>query len=311
MRTLHLVTTESPFFEKQIQALEERGVSCTVVSMPKRGETARSVLSYGSFYSRVLQSAMDDFDIVHANYGLVGPFALAQPNRPVVLTLWGSEVMGSSRWLDALSAWTARQCDAVVAPSPAIAARLDCDHHLVPFGVDTDLFEPIPQHEAREQVGWDPDEHVVLFPYPPRRTVKNYPLAERVVAQLPDNVVLKTMWGVPYEKVPVYMNASDTVLVTSRRESGPMVVKEATACGVPVVSTDVGFVADVLEDVPQSFVCSSEAELVEGLRAALTAETSESPSREITHDLDRMGDQLLRVYHDVLDNSTEGTRVRT
>jgi glycosyltransferase involved in cell wall biosynthesis len=272
MRVLQVVTTESPFFETQVEALERRGVSCTVVSLSGSGIDGRSVRDYGDLYRRVLSEATGDYDLVHANYGLVGPLALAQPRRPVVLTLWGSEIMGHAGWLDTVSAWAARHSDAVVAPAPAVAERLDCEHHLVPFGVDTDRFRPIPRADARVELGWDPDETVVLFPYPPSRTVKNYPLAEEVVDALPRGATLRVLDGVPHERVPLYMNASDAVLVTSRRESGPMVVKEAAACGVPVVSTDVGFAADVLDGVDESAVCSTRAELVEGLAAALDAD---------------------------------------
>ncbi|QLG60396.1 glycosyltransferase [Halorarum salinum] len=300
MRVLQLVTTESPFFEKQVEALERQGVSCTTVSLPRRTGDGRSVRAYGDLYRRLLSEVAGGFDVVHANYGLVGPLALAQPRRPVVLTLWGSEIMGAAGWLDAVSAWTARRSDAVIAPSAAVSERLDCEHHVVPFGVDTDLFRPIPRDDARELLGWDRDADVVLFPYPPSRTIKNHPLAEAVVDRLPTDAELKTMDGVPYGKVPLYMNASDAVLVTSRRESGPMVVKEAAACEVPVVSTDVGFVADVLDGVEGSSVCSSREELVDGLAAALESDGPANgragPDVPDVLGLDRMGERLVDVY---------------
>lgn len=305
MNVLQVVTTESSFFGKQVEALEARDVACTTVSLSRRTGEGRSPLSYAGFYRRILAAAAGDVDLVHANYGLVGPLALAQPRRPVVLTLWGSEVMGAAGWLDALSGWAARRSDAVVAPTPAVSERLDCDHHLVPFAVDTDLFRPIPRDAARARLGWDAAERVVLFPYDPRRDVKNYPLAEAVVARVPGDTVLKPVSDAPYEAIPLYMNASDAVLVTSRRESGPMVVKEAAACNVPVVSTDVGFAADVLADVEGSFVGSTKRELVDGLTAALRAGRSDGRGRLAAGGLDRMGERLVDVYRDALGNATE------
>ena len=305
MDVLQLVTTEAPFFEKQVEVLEERGVTCTTLSIPKGDNPKRSIASYGAFYRQVLGSVRDDFDLVHANYGLVGPFALAQPRRPVVLTLWGSEVMGAAQWLDAVSGWAARRADAVVVPTQSVAENVDCAHHLVPFGVDTELFRPIPRAEARQRLGWDADETVVLFPYPPSRTIKNYPLAERVVSQLPTDATLKTMSNVPYEEVPLHMNASDAVLVTSSRESGPMVVKEAAACDVPVVATDVGFTNRVLDDVEDSFVCETEAELVDALGEALRAGRSDGREHVESAGLDRMGEGLLDVYRSVVDDPSE------
>lgn len=308
MRVLQLVTTESAFFQKQVEALERQGVSCTTVSLEKRGSDGRSVRAYGDLYRRLLSEVSGEFDLVHANYGLVGPLAVAQPFRPLVLTLWGSEIMGEAGWLDAVSAWTARRSDAVVAPSASVSRQLDCEHHVVPFGVDTDLFRPIPQADARERLGWDPDADIALFPYDPSRSIKNYPLAESVVDRAEGDVTLKTVFDVPYERIPLYMNASDALLVTSRRESGPMVVKEATACDVPVVSTDVGFVADVLEGVEGSSVCSSHGQLVEGLEAALAADgRANGRDRFDAMGLDRMGERLVDVYHEALGRRGEAT----
>jgi len=307
IRTLQLVTTPRPFFRQQVEVLKSRGISSTTVSVPRPVEGSRSPRDYANFYRSVLRHvATGRFDLVHANYGLVAPFALAQPVRPVVLTLWGSDVMSDADWLTRLSAAAARRSDAVVAPSVAIADRLDCDHEVVPFGVDTERFRPMDRTEARRELGWDPDARIVLFPYDPERAVKNYPLAERVVDGLPVDAELKVMSGVPYEAVPAYMNASDAVLVTSRRESGPMVVKEAAACAVPVVSTDVGFARAVLDGVAHSHVCSSEHDLVAGLTEAVsTDERADGRDRIDALGLDAMGERLHAVYEDALDWTVE------
>lgn len=306
MKALQLVTSESPFFTQQVRALELNGVSCTTVSLPDRDGDRRDRASYLRFYARVLEESLGDYDVVHANYGLVGLFALAQPKRPVVLTLWGSEIMGHAAWLDEVSALAARRSDAVVAPSEAVSEHLKCPHSVVPFGVDATRFRPKPRADARDELGWDRDERVVLFPYDPDRDVKNHPLAERVVERVPQDVTLKAVYDAPHEDVPTYMNASDAVLVTSRRESGPMVVKEAATCNVPVVATDVGFVAESLDGVAHSHVCDGEDELVEGLANVLDAdERSDGRERLEAASLERMGERLVEVYEDALERSTD------
>lgn len=299
---LQIATSGRSFFTQQVEALEARGVSCTTVLVPRPDEGSRGPREYARFYARTVREAVDGHDIVHANYGLVGPAALAQPIRPVVLTLWGSELMGDRGWLDRCSRFAARHSDAVIVPSEQLAAELDTPHELVPFGVDTDLFRPIDREQAREHVGWDPDRRHVLFPYDPSREVKDYPRAERVVGRLPDDVVLQTVSGVAYEEMPYYMNASDALLVTSKRESGPMVVREAAACNVPVVSTDVGFASDVLDGVTNSRVVDDDACLVEALGDVLR-DGGRSDGRTTVEALgvERMADDIVEIYRRALD----------
>ena len=50
-------------------------------------------------------------------------------------------------------------------------------------------------------------------------------------------------------RVPALMNAADCLLVTSDAEGSPTVVQEALATNLPVVSVDVGDIAERLEGV--------------------------------------------------------------
>lgn len=298
---LQLVTTRRSFFDQQVRVLEERGVRCTVVEVP-RPASGRGPKEFARFHRRVLREAMfGNYDLVHANYGLVGPFALAQPIRPVVLSIWGSEVMGYSERLDRLTRFAARHSDAVIAPSEAVSRELDVPHTVIPFGVDTDLFRPMNRDEARGYLGWDSDERIVLFPYDPGRAVKNYALAKRVIERLSVNVELRTVSGLAYEEMPYVMNASDALLITSERESGPMVAKEAVACNLPVVSTDVGFVRDVLEGVSNCYIERSDETLTRALDSVLES-GQRADGRAVIDELglDTMADRLLTLYTTLL-----------
>lgn len=302
MKVLQLVTTERSFFREQLSALESRGVDCTTVSVPGPGNDRRPV-DFARFYVRVLRTVRhEEFDLVHANYGLTIPFAFAQPTRPVVATLWGSDVMSDIDWLVEITERTAPRCDAVVAPSERLSRAYHGEDVVVPFGVDTDRFRPVDRVTARERIGWPADDRIVLFPYRTDRPEKNFELAKEVVARVDGPVDLRTLSGAPHEEMPYYYNASDAVLLTSRYESGPMVVKEAAACNVPVVATDVGFVPAVLSGVENSAVCADAAELAAGLQSVLDSD-GRSDARSAVRDelsLERMGGSLERVYEDVL-----------
>lgn len=301
IRVLQLATSRRSFFQNQVRVLEAQGVECETLIVPRPREGGRGPREYLSYYLQTLGRGIEDFDIVHANYGLIGPLALAQPTRPVVFTIWGSDMMGSN-WLEHITRFTAQRSDAVISPSKSISSLLDVPHEYIPFGIDTDLFSPIDRETAREKVGWrtDTDERIVLFPYDPERAVKNHALAERVVSRVPD-ATLKTVSGVPYEEMPDYMSASDALLVTSEHESGPMTVCEAVATDLPVVSRDVGFVTDVLDGVDQSAIANTESELVSSLTDILsTGERSNGRSTIDRYSLDTLGRELVRVYQKVL-----------
>lgn len=304
LRVLQLASSPESFFEKQVTALEEHGVECTslVVPEPDSETGARGLREYAQFYRQVLDERTQDYDLVHANYGLIGPVALAQPIRPVVLTIWGSEVMGYTRRLDRITRFSARRSDAVIAPNQTVSDRLECDHRVVPFGIDFELFEPIPRREARRRLGWDREALIVLFPYDPSRNVKRYDLAEEIVARLSIPAELRTVSGRDYEEMPTILNASDVLLVTSDRESGPMVVREAAACNVPVVSTDVGFVRETLADVENCYVTDDRQELLAGLEAALrSGGRSDGRAAVREFDIDRQATDILSIYQELLD----------
>jgi len=300
LRVLQVAPARRSFFDQQVRVLEERGVDCTVLIPSGTG----GFLSHARFYSRVLDASRDRYDLVHVNYGPLAPFGLGQPTRPVVLTLWGTEFAGRSPWLDRATRTGIRYSDAVIVPSSTLSRTLSRRHDVVPFGIDTERFRPISREVARERLGWEQEGRIVLFPFDPERSVKEYGRARRVVDRLDPSPELKTVCGRPYEEMPLVMNASDVLLVTSRYESGPVVVKEAAACNVPVVSTDVGSARDVLRDVENSYVVDGEDGLVAGLEAALEGDRR-SNGRAVVGDfeLDRMADGLLSVYDRVVTDS--------
>lgn len=305
IRSLQLVTTSRPFFDQQVETLERNGVKCTVVSVPAPDDRKkRSVQDYLQFYGRVLRKCINaDYDVVHANYGLTAPAAIAQPISPRILTLWGTDVYGSYSWV---SDACASRFDAVIVMSEEMAQAIDQSCHVIPHGVDMERFAPRPSAQARSDVGWCPNSRHILFPYPPDRAVKNYPRAQRIVeavnTRLEDSVELHAIHSVPHDRIPVYMNAADALLLTSNHEGSPNAVKEALACNLPVVATDVGDVQDYIADLPGAHICRSDEALVEGLIDVLSSNrTFEGRNHARTVSRGRTDARLLEVYEEVLD----------
>jgi len=160
---------DAPFMVQQMDALEERGVSFTTMSVAGEidAETDRSPVDYIRTVPEIIREAGNGYDLIHAHYGLTGPIALAQLRKPVVLSLWGSDVHGP---VAPVSRASAPLCDEVVVMSEEMRAALGRDCRVIPDGVDLKTFRPEPQERARVRVGWDDDEdaYEVLFPIRPR-----------------------------------------------------------------------------------------------------------------------------------------------
>ena len=90
----------------------------------------------------------------------------------------------------------------------------------------------------------------ILFPADPRRPEKNHLLALRVGEELETRgwkVGITTLKKQPRTMVWDRMLAADVCLITSTRESGPLVAKESVICGCPVVAVDVGDMSEWME----------------------------------------------------------------
>jgi len=90
----------------------------------------------------------------------------------------------------------------------------------------------------------------ILFPADPRRPEKNHLLALRVGEELETRgwkVGITTLKKQPRSMVWDRMLAADVCLITSTRESGPLVAKESIVCGCPVVAVDVGDISEWME----------------------------------------------------------------
>jgi len=334
MDVLQLVTTDDrTFFLDQVRALERNGINCDVVAaspgraaytdslgpvssriLPEPGHNIPYYVVNAAYgYPRILKTVLtNEYDLIHVNSGLAAPYGLLQPGRPVVQTFWGSDLMGDymgGRYSD-VCRFCARRFDASIVRNEAMRQALGTDARIIPAGVDMEKFKPLSKDETLAHVGWDPETKHVLFPYDPTKSYskrtdrKNYDLAstvaDRAADQIDDPLELQTVSGVPHDEMLYYMNAADALLLTSKLEGSPNTVKEAMACNLPVVSTDVGDVRKRLQDVSPSAVCTTETELVDGLVNVLEAgERSNGRVHVEAVSWDRMAENIIQVYNHV------------
>lgn len=272
------------FLKRQIQAVRDQGVECDVLVIQDQGS---GPLGYGRAALTVRRAvSRGRYDIVHAHYGLTGVICLAQ-GRPLVVTLHGSDIYGAvdatgrrtlkGRVESAVSRFVARRADVAIAVSSRMLALLPQGGSVVvPIGIDTDLFRPIDRARARRELGLHESRPYVIFAANPDNPIKRHWLAEQTMSVVQEEfpaAELVSVFGEPLERMPLWMNAADALLITSLYEGGPMIHREAMACNLPVVSVNVGDVAVHLKDVALSGVVDGDdpTHLAGALRGVLRA----------------------------------------
>ena len=101
------------------------------------------------------------------------------------------------------------------------------------------------------------------------------------------------------------MYACDAFLMTSKTEGSPQVIKEAMACGCPIVSVDVGDVAERTEGVEGCYVVGSRAPhvLADALEKALLFEgRTNGRERIIEMGLtnEQVAKRIIKIYENIL-----------
>jgi len=120
-----------------------------------------------------------------------------------------------------------------------------------------------------------------------------------------DGVELRIMYGVSQALISTCMNAADVLLVTSLHEGGPLVVREALACGLPVVSVDVGDVKSRLSRFPECKLCSDDSPgtIADNLLSVLNQAARLDPG-PILQDIDdvMLSKKVIEIYQKVIKN---------
>jgi D-inositol-3-phosphate glycosyltransferase len=193
------------------------------------------------------------------------------------------------------------EADRIVASTPAELAQLrwlyDADTRkisVVPPGVDTSHFYPIPKDEAREFVGIPAEDRNILF-VGRVEPLKGIDLLLRAIAMMTDYQIvnraalsvtivggdpnvsrdemsaemtrlqdLRNEYGIGdvvaflgkrgQDTLPYYYSAADVVVMPSQYESFGMVALEAMACGTPVVASEVGGLAFLVRESETGFL---------------------------------------------------------
>lgn len=294
------------FVRDQVEALRRKRIEVDVLFINGRKSKANYLWGIFRFWRQLLRKR---YNVLHAHYVFSGIIARLQPFLPVVVTYHGSELgVGPKHWLARLSRAVCPFFQRVIVVSPQMKQMLsDPKVRVIPCGVNLDDFKPIPLAKARQKLGLPQDKPLVVWVGDHRRPEKRYGMLEQAVElvklDLPD-VELVLVSDQPDQMVPVYMSACDVLALTSAHEGSPMVIKEAMACNLPIVSVDVGDVAEVISETEHCYIVEPTPEAVaEKLRVVLSNRHRTNGRSKIGHlESNVIAGQIIEVYKELCGN---------
>lgn len=313
------------FARSSARALRELGVDVDEFYIESRTDFRKLGATYRQLSNELRGGS---YDLVHAQYGGVTGLTVAQATKgriPMVLTIRGSDLnrVPSAHPVRnyltiAMTRTAVLRSRRVICVSRALGEKLrthESKISVIPSGVDTSVFFPVGQAQARSELGWSPGKKVFLFNAGRSPVQKGLPLVEAMIGVMRTRGFDPELYILSGEHRPkdvaLLMNASDCLLLASETEGSPNVVKEAMACNLPVVSVKVGDVEQRLTGVsPGAVVERSAAAMAAAAISVLSSATRSNGCAVLAEQglsLEVVARKLKAVYEEVVREIREPT----
>lgn len=265
MKILHITTNyptpEFPIFgifvKEQIESLQKIGVDCDVFYCDGQNKGFKKYITY---LPRLWwKSLFGGYDIIHCHHAL----------SAVLLTMTGAPLFKrvilsyqndpANEWGDTMFKLFNFFFKKFIIKNTSSYLSYKKFVYL-PNGCNQDFFIPMDMSECRKRLGLDNEKQYIVYMDSNKgiRTQKRKDRFDEVIALLNNkygwNVEEIVMRNVERCLVPYYLNAANLHLISSDFEGSPNSVKECMCCNTPVVSTPVGNVAEMIGDIPGSYV---------------------------------------------------------
>lgn len=249
-------------------------------SRQKRGDIATKVVN------KIVKDYNINFDLIHAHFvyssGYVGTNLKKKHDTPLIITAHGHDIyelpLIDIEWNLKIKRILSTS-NHMITPSRKcreILMRLDVPAEkisVIPNGYDLNLFIKMPANEARLLLNLPISKKIIL-------SVGNLELVKghkyliesmKKIHEIDNNILcvivgsggskkflertiiennlskcIKLVGAIPHNKIPLWTNACDILVLPSLKESGPTIMFEALGCGKPIVGTTVGGIPDVI-----------------------------------------------------------------
>ena len=258
------------FVKRQNEALSAHGIELLEFNLSVRGISWKFFRQLKNLVACVLKfNPM----IIHAQYGTFTSLlaCLFSFRCKVIVTFHGSDLNLCAAVINTnltrgvlahlMSQLSCLLAHRIVCVSHALRNKIWVNKRkavVIPDGVDLSVFCPNSKFEARKKLGLPENEKILLFNVGFNPRLKRKDIADAVSSilqsEIPNFRLLLMEGNIKPDSVPLYMQSADCLLVASDYEGGPLVVKEAMACNLPIVSADVGDVREMIAGVRQCYV---------------------------------------------------------
>jgi len=197
---------------------------------------------------------------------------LAALRKPIILTMHGGNLPEYSSRHSSSVKWLLNAADAVTAPSPYLFSKMSQyrkDITLIPNAIDIDLYPFIQRKTVEPSLIWLRAFHQIYNPemaikvvdiikksmpevrllmIGPDKGDKSFQRVQRLVSRLNLENQVCFPGKCLKSEVPYWLNQGDIFINTTNFDNTPVSVLEALACGLCVVSTNVGGIPHLLKD---------------------------------------------------------------
>jgi teichuronic acid biosynthesis glycosyltransferase TuaC len=289
------------FIQRQVESLREEGVDVDVFFVNGKKNVLNHLWAFPRFWARLLTRR---YDLIHSHYLHVNIVARAQFLYPLVITYHSGD--SYIKWQRRLSYLINPFTDSLI----AVSEDTKKVGHLkgatvIPSGLDMEKFKPEDQQKARKTLGLPMDNKLVLWVGGISRPEKRADIVQESMALLKKRLPraeLVLVTNKPPSSVPAYMNACDVLFLVSDKEGSPNVIKEAMACNLPIVSTPVGDVPEMIGDTEGCYLCSQDPDdVAQKLELALQWGKRTDGREKIGYmDIRAVSRMIISVYEDLL-----------
>ena len=252
-----------PFLVEQVQYLRGNGIKAEIHKISSKSLCSKII----SIIELRIKLKKSRYDIIHTHWGYNGLFCLGS-NSPHIVTYHGSDLNKPNNYdfrlmmAYLISRLSTKFSNYNIFVSKRLAQnsfRANKNRAIIPMGVDLKKYFPMDRHECRKKLKMPLKKNLILFGGNSTKTVKRISLAENSIELLGDDYELIKIDYIDHKIVPIYINACDLLLMTSISEGSPMMIKEALACNKPIISTNVGDVAEQINSLDNCYVLNDES----------------------------------------------------